>query len=216
MKRSAGWVLAAVLALVCAAPYTGAQDVQLMLKWGQAQDIHYDVVGEYSGEVMIMHGHYVGHNAPVTDRFELGFDWNPVESTLIGKPIFKNFPSTLPANTFANSCMQPPPLTGTYEHFDILDAKLHSLADISFTIKRTYPGGSIPYFNEEHVCSLDPSPARTETITSGVGVLIIPGIYFAMPQSAGANVTVMKDGKTIILDDKANGWKYTYTLRIVK
>ena len=51
----------------------------------------------------------------VKDRFKISFDWNPTQSMIVSKPVFKNFPSTVPANIFVNPCQPPPPLTGTYD-----------------------------------------------------------------------------------------------------
>jgi hypothetical protein len=93
--------------------------------------------------------------------------------------------------------------------------------------KRTYPGGAVPYLNENRVCGMEAVAPKTEDVAHAL--MVIPGTFFAMPpgsiktahvgehRSATGVVTIGKDQKTIVVDDTAeNGWKYTYTLTIVK
>lgn len=177
----------------------GQEQVEAMLKWGMAEVVHYDVVAEYSGQTMIP---AFRDWVAVKDRFEISFDWSPTKLTLVGKPAFKNFPSTVPPRAFPGACQQPPPLSGGYEHFDIVDMKLESIGGLELTVKRTFPAGAIPVVGETGNCALRAVAAGTETMTHGV--LIPQGINLVMPETAGENITVLKDGKTIVLDDKDN------------
>lgn len=215
MRLSFGTIVVTALAIALTAPEARAQDIdaELLLKWGGAQTVHYDVVAEYAGEMTILRGsNRWGGEALVKDRFEVSFDWSPVQTKLVGKPVFKNFPSTVPPDIFARSCAQPP-ITGNYDHVEITDVK-PSVLGLELAVKRTYPAGQIPYLNEVGKCGLIASPAKTETLTHE----IIPpsGTFFATPHLAPKNVTVGKDGKTIVVVDKDKGWKYTYTLRIIE
>jgi len=157
----------------------------------------------------------------VKDRYEIGFDWSPTEMTMVGKPVFKNFPSTLPVGTparasfNAQTCPQPR-MTGSYDHVEVIGAKTGMLGSnsLELSVKRTYPAGAIPYATEVPGCTnWADTPAKTETVTEGL--FVPPGMYLAMPAAAAPGMTIGKDGKTINFQDKL-GWAYVYTLRIVK
>jgi hypothetical protein len=223
MKCSAGAGFITALGLAFVVSPLGAQDLDQMVKWTAAEVIHYDVVAEYSGQTRILvgdSGRVTGYSTQVKDRYEIGFDWNPTEMAMVGKPVFKNFPATLPNGTpagtmFGQSCPQPK-MNGSYDHVEVLGAKTGLLGSnsLELSVRRTYPAGSIPYAAEGPCTNWAEAPKKTETATDGV--LVPPGLYLAMPTAAGANITFGKDGKTMILQDTPNGWTYTYTLRIVK
>lgn len=221
-------VFAATFALAGVAPVASAQgiDPEMLMKWAGATVVHYDVVAEYSRVTEILTGGSFGHwrETAVKDRFEVSFDWNPSVNALVGKPVFRNVPSTV-ATVFEGACQQPK-VDGPYEHLEILDAKADHV-ELELTIRRVYPGGASPYLNENRVCGMEALAPKTVTVTHVLTV--VPGSLFAMPQnapehvrvgeqrSATGAVTVGKDEKTIVVDDTAtNGWKYTYTLKIVK
>jgi hypothetical protein len=210
-----------VLVLVCIASSIHAQNVNELVKWTSAQVVRYDVVAEYSGTTVVLpsSGSAAAYPTQVKDRFEIGFDWNPLEMALVGKPVFKNFPSTLPAGTPARpvsgkTCPQPR-LNGAYEHFEVLEAKTGTPGSNSLQLsaKRTYPGGSLPTALEGACDIWADSPAKAETLTSSM--LVPPGMYLAMPAAAGSGITVGKDGKSMTFVDKT-GWTYAYTLNITK
>lgn len=199
-----------------------AQNVNDMVKWTSAQVVHYDVVAEYSGNtnVLLASGNATAYPTQVKDRFEVGFDWNPLEMAMIGKPVFKNFPSTLPGGTPArasgsNKTCPQPKMNGIYEHFEVLAAKtgMPGTNSLELSVKRTLPGGAIPYALEAACDLWATSPAKEETLS--FSMLVPPGLYIAMPSAAGAGITVGKDGKSITFVDKL-GWTYAYTLNIVK
>lgn len=211
-----------------------AQNPEQLLKWAGAQVIHYDVVAEYSAPTSIIRpegglpGKVSGaYETVVKDRFEISFDYSPTQVAVIGKPVFGNSASVVAPGLFAGACRQPPPVTGTYDHLEVVDVGTEPNG-LVLTTKRTYVAGSVPLLNEVAVCGLHPVPAMTAMVTHRVPIL--PGTYIAMPQiaatarnmvgdegsSAPNKVIVGTDGKTMILDDSERGWKYTYTLRITK
>ncbi len=89
--------LMVTMCLGCLPAAIGAQqlpDMDLMAKWSAVAVVHYAVVGEYAGDTMIIYGAQgTSGKARVTDRVELGFDWNQNETALVGRPTFTNFPS---------------------------------------------------------------------------------------------------------------------------
>jgi len=221
-------VFAATFAWAGFTPAASAQDIdpELFMKWSMAEVVHYDVVAEYSHVTDVLTGGSFARwkKTRVEDRFEVSFDWNPTINAFVGKPVFRNAPSTV-GTVFEGACQQPK-VDGPYEHLEILEAKGGHL-ELELTIKRVYPGGASPYLNENRVCGMEALAPKTVTATHVLAV--VPGSSFATPQnapkavrvgedrSATGVVTVGKDQKTIVVDDTAtNGWKYTYTLKIVK
>ena len=202
-----------------------AQNIDEMVKWTSAEVVHYDVVAEYTGTtpvlVPIKGAPVTSYPTQVKDRYEIGFDWSPTEMTMVGKPVFKNFPSTLPGGTPARSsfnaqtCPQPR-MTGSYDHVEVIGAKTGMMGSnsLELSVKRTYPAGAIPYATETGGCvNWADTPAKVDTVTEGL--FVPPGMYLAMPAAASPGMTIGKDGKTIAVQNKS-GWAYTYTLRIVK
>ena len=215
----------AVLGLAILVSTVRAQNIDEMAKWTSAEVVHYDVVAEYTGTtpvlVPIKGAPVTSYPTQVKDRYEIGFDWNPTEMTMVGKPVFKNFPSTLPVGTPARSsfnaqtCPQPR-MTGSYDHVEVIGAKTGMLGSnsLELSVKRTYPAGAIPYATEVPGCTnWADAPAKIDTVTEGL--FVPPGMYLAMPAAAAPGMTIGKDGKTINFQDKL-GWAYVYTLRIVK
>ena len=192
------------------------------MKWTTAQAIHYDVVAEYEGNVALFatQGAPVSYHAPVKDRFEIGFDWSPGTMALVGKPVFKNFPSTLPAGTPGGTIMgkqcPPPKVNGDYDHAEVVGAKDGPPASNSLvlTMNRRFPAGEITYAAEGPCNIVIKAAAKTETVTDGM--LVPMAMWFAMPQAAGENVTIDKQKQTIVFARNAQGWTYTYSVRIVK
>lgn len=85
---------------------------------------------------------------------------------LVGKPVFRNSASTVAANLFEGACQKPPPLTGSYDHLEIIDARF-AFNELQLTSKRTFPAGSVPLINELGRCGLMPVAARTVMETIG-------------------------------------------------
>jgi len=222
------------LGLPLSSAAVSGQDFELRMKWALAEIVHYDIVGEYSAPVEILSapggtgdGKGSGVNrVTVKDRFEVSLDWAPTQVSLVGKPVFKNYPSTVASNLFEGACQQAPPLSGSYDHIEIIDFKV-VLAELELSTRRTFPGGSVPVLNEMGRCGLIPVAAKTETVMHRLPILL--GTLFATPElaptntrvgdagtSAATKLIVGRDGKTMVLDDSSRGWKYTYTLKIVK
>ena len=221
--RPTVWIGVAAASLAWGDSTLHGQNVQELTKWASAQMVHYDVVAEFAGPANVMVttvpviGGALTYSAQVQDRFEVGFDWSPTSMELMGKPTFKNFASSLPKGTppGREGCASPKP-AGTYEHADVTDAKNGPAGSnaLVLSLKRTQAAGAVPYVNENG-CNNWANAAAT-VVTTTLGMQVPPGMYLAMPQAAGNTITVGTDGKTMVLDDKASNWKYTYTLRIVK
>lgn len=223
--KNAGSMVVAALAMSFPVSSVGAQQsaqaIEDMVKWQTANAVHYDVVAEYTGTTAILMppaGAPVGpYRAQVKDHYEISFDWNPGSMEMVGKPVFKNFPATLPSGTPGGTMFQqacpPPKVNGTYDHVEVVGAKTGMMGtnSLELSVKRTFPAGSVPYAAEGPCNNWLDVPAKTETTTSGM--LVPPGMYFAMPSAMPSNLTLGKDGKTMTLRD--NEWTYTYTLRIV-
>ena len=141
-----------------------AQNIDEMARWTSAEIVHYDVVAEYTGTtpvlVPIKGTPVTSYPTQVKDRYEIGFDWSPTEMTMVGKPAFRNFPSTLPVGTparllfNAQTCPQPR-MTGSYDHVEVIGAKTGMMGSnsLELSVKRTYPAGAIPYATEVPGCS---------------------------------------------------------------
>ena len=229
-------VIGAALILSVFAPPAAAQqiDPELLMKWSMAEVIHYDVVAEYSRVTQILTGGSLGQRVAVAvkDRFEISFDVSPATAAFVGKPVFRNLPSTV-SKVFEGTPCQPPKVDGPYEHLEVIDVKT-GLGQLELTAKRVYPAGASPYLgggqrvgNETQQCGIEASAAKTVTVTHVIPA--IPGKFLVMADLApkhiriGENVsetntvTIGKDEKTIVVDDTAtNGWKYPYTIRIAK
>ncbi len=224
MKHSSTVVSVTVLALALVVSPVDAEQFDEMLKWTSAEVIHYDVVAEYAGVTAILvnpeSGPTNSYQTEVSDRYEVSFDWNPTEMAIFGKPVIKNFPSALPKGKPGGSMFgQPCPeqkTDGAYDHVEVISVKtgMPGSNSVELTLKRAYPAGKVAYAGEGACVNWYNMPAKTETMTGGF--LVSLGMYFGMPEAAGSGLSVGKDGKTMILVDEPNGWKYKYTLRIVK
>lgn len=224
MRELFGAVLMGVCAMWCLGVPVGAQDMDAMMKWTVAEVVHYDVVAEFAGSTFVLKapaGAAVpGYTTQVKDRYEMGFDWSPSKMALVGAPTFRNFPATLPNGMPGGTSMgrgcPPPKVNGTFDFVEIVGAKtgLPGSNSLQLSTARNYPAGSVPYALDGP-CALWLDLAKNTQPVS-MGMIVPPGMYFAMPAAAGKTITVGKDGKTMTLVDKANGWTYTYTLRIVK
>lgn len=194
----------------------GPPDLEAMLKWQQAQVIHYDVVAQFRGDTSILE---VPRNSPigamraaVADRYEISFDWDPNAMAMVGEAVIRNFPATLPDGAPAGKC-GPPKFTGSYDD-EVVSAKtgVPGSNSLELTVKSSYPSAALAYANEKDVCTplTVPSASRSDVR----GLLVPLGMFFAMPAAVPENLTVGKDGKTMTL--KEGNWTYTYTLRIAR
>ena len=208
--------LVAISAFLAFARPAAAQgpDLDAMMKWGQAQVLHWHVVGEFSGKAVVFKGS-AWQPVPTTDRVELDFDWNNIEQKLIGKAVFKNSPSRSdplviqPQLAKIPGC-EPPRLNGPFEYFTMVDAVSESMTIVELKGKRDYPGGAIMGVDEmTGKCGWNPQAAGSEN--ASVKVVIPPGVAMASP---GFEMT--KDRKSIITRNEPAGWTWTLTPRIVR
>ena len=195
-------------ALVLAAPAAAQQpDMQEMMKWASVTVVHYDVVGEFKGEAMIMNaGGGVSERGQVTDRVEFAFDWNQQELTFVGEPTIRNFPSTMGAVTAIPTCPAAKP-SGKHEHWTVLGMKTGP-GSVELSVRTDYAAGQIPV-----VCgsSWKTVPASSETETE---LWVVPSpTLMAMP--ASPNMSKSKDGKSLIIPSNG-GWTWTFTPKPVK
>ena len=107
-------------------------------------------------------------------------------------------------------------MAGTYDHAEVTDAKSGPVGTnaLVLSLNRAEAAGAVPYVNENGCNNW--ANAVAKLVPATLSVQVPPGMYLAMPQAAGKTITVGTDGKTMVLEDKASSWKYTYTLRIVK
>lgn len=222
MRRRSGSIQIVVLALSLVPPAAMGQDIEEMMKWQTASAVHYDVVAVYSGSAVIIQTESptrASYDAQVTDRFEIGFDWNPAGMSLVGRPTFKNFPSALPAGTppyvVAGAECTGPRMTSPYDHVEVVGATAGVLGSnaLELSAKRTSGAGSVSHWNEHGCGNWVEAAATSETVSLALPVPL--GLMLVMPQTLSANMT-LSGPNTIVLDDsKKNGWTYTYTLKIV-
>lgn len=209
MKHSSLMIAAAAALAAFATPASAQEmDMDAMARWSAYEVVHYEVVGLYAAEnVSIAQGasHWVS-NPKVTDRVEIGFDWDQNQYQTVGTPTFRNFPATnaaLPADAKCGA----PRVTGLYDHITITKIGKAAGPTIAIETKRDYPAADIPYLGETE-CGLDHAAAKTEA--SPMSLLVPPTMYFGMPAAGGATVTVSKEKGTITLTDAANGWTWIY------
>jgi hypothetical protein len=231
MKKIVKQLCAAAFLSAFFAPVASAQDIdpELFMKWAAAEVVHYDVVAEYSGVTVTLTGGKGAwrswNQSAVKDRFEISFDWNPAKLTLVGTPVYRNSPSNA-SKVFEGACQQPV-FDGPYEHLEIVGVTFSLPGELHLSAKRMFPAGAQPNLGDNGRCGLEAVAAKTEMVTHSVP--IIPGTALVMPHLAPKHVRIGEkvsetntvaigtDQKTIVVDDTAtNGWKYTYTLRIVK
>jgi hypothetical protein len=224
MRHRLGSIQILVLAISLVPSAARGQDIEAMMKWQMAEAVHYDVVAVYSGPAVIVKTDTptrASYNGQVTDRFEIGFDWNPAGMSLVGKPTFKNFPSALPAGTppyvVAGSQCAGPKLSSPYDHVEIVGANAGVLGSnaLELSAKRTFGAGAVSHWNENGCGNWVQATASSETVSLAIQVPL--GLMLVMPrETLPANMTV-KGPDTVVLDDsKKDGWTYTYTLKVVK
>lgn len=222
MKYLSGSIQSLVLSLLLVPCAASGQDIAEMMKWQTAKAVHYDVVAVYSGETTIIQTGpptRASYRTRVTDRFEIGFDWDPAGMSLVGEPRFKNFPSALPAGTpsyvVAGAECAGPRMTSPYDHVEVVGAMAGMVGSnaLELSAKRTFGAGSVSYWGEGCGSWVD-AAASSETVS--LALMVPLGLMLVLPQTLPANMTV-SGPNTIVLDDsKKTGWTYTYTLKIVE
>lgn len=216
MKTVISLALAVIAIPFAARVAAQAPNMDLMAKWSGAEVVHYDVVMVYDGEVVIARpvDAAVGYRARVTDRVEVGFDWNQIEMKVVGTPTIKNFPSTTAPGASVGSC-PPVRANGTFEYAEVTALKgVDYNPALQLTTTRSYPALSIPKQGDlPSDCgkAWADTPARSEVATD-VGLLVLPSMYLGMPAAGGASVKV--DAERSTMTNAQAGWTNTYKLSI--
>jgi len=212
------------LFVLCGRP-AWAQDMDAMLKWTEAQVVHYKVVGEFSGNVLIFLG---GKNlpSPVTDRVEIEFDWNQADNKLVRPPVIRNLPSTAGPILPALGCPASK-VSGAFEFTTVLSLKDHpdetmrmTGAGLIMESRRDHPAGEGPLLpaSSSQSCGATWEKVAAKSVIS-TEVLKVPlAMLLAMGKAGGGNVT--PDGKSLVEKFEpgtANaGWTWTFTPTVVK
>ena len=220
MNRSCFSGIASLVATLTA-PVAPAQDIDAMMKWTMAEVVHYDVVAAYGGRTVIMTADGeppVRYAAQVTDRFEMAFDWNSSTMSLVGEPALRNFPSALPDGTPAFTSMgiecPGPKVNSPYDHFEVIGATAGAMGSnsLELSVKRTYAAGSVPFANEYGCGNWSEASNSSELVTHGL--FVPPGMFLAMPKETLASNMTVTGPETIVIQDEAMGWHYTYSLQV--
>lgn len=196
-----------------------AQDQDLMIKWTSYTIVRYNLVGEYTGDPVITTASTGWRvTSHVTDRVELVFDWNQNETALVGKVAIKNTTSTVgtpqvPDLGRQRGACAAPRVSGAYEHLTI-DSVTPLANTLQVVATRSHPAGVVPYIGEDGKCTNDAATARTARDEFMLQVL--PAMMLGMPQALGEGMSVSKDVKSLIYEDKNSGWTWTYTFTGVR
>jgi hypothetical protein len=197
-------------ALALAAPAAAQQpDMKEMMKWASVTVVHYDVVGEFQGETIVMSvPGGASESGQVTDRVEFAFDWHQANMAFAGEPKITNFASKLGAMKAIPTCPAAKP-AGPFEFWTVLGLKPAPGGAIELSVRTDFAGGQIPV-----VCgsSWKAVPAVSETEPEEWGVL--QATLLAMPLPPTGAVTKSKDGKSLIT--RKGDWTWTFTPRPVK
>ena len=220
MKRRGAWVVS-VAALVLAAGgalllRAATQNVDLMAKWTAATIVNYKVVAEFSGEAVLFTAELPGRGM-VTDRFEVEFDWNQSEYSMIGKPVIRNFPSTLVSVLRNGTCATT--VSGAFEHATIVelrnDPALGMANAVHAETQRDLPSGTIATNNEVGPCAQVLS-AAARSMRHRIAVPAPQGMMLAMPSGQAG---YQHNGKSFVIKAASTqemGWTFTVTPTIVK
>jgi len=133
-------VFAAYLSLAAVSTASAqVPDMAAAAKWESATIIHYEAVGEVAATHVQIPPVDADLYADVTDKVSLSFDWDKAQQTLVGAPVFNNYPGTV-TNLFGMEKDCPTGnLAGAYEHFDIVSVKVNGEGLIELTGKRLHP-----------------------------------------------------------------------------
>lgn len=209
--------------LLSASPL-GAQtpDMAVMAKWSAVTIVRYVMTGIYRGDLVVMRSpRGIDATAQVVDSVEFVFSWNQQEMALVGAATVRNFPATVSFPPRMGEC-PPPRITTPYDGWVIASATtIGSGGGLTLTGKRMYGAGSFPRAKpnvpaSQEVCGdvWEPVAATSEPVEMMVGVATT--LWYAMPTAGGENVSVTRDGKSIVVVDPATGWTWRYTATAVR
>lgn len=197
-----------------AAPATGAaldaqpaaQSASGLQELLEATVIHWSVVGDFAGDVLVLNAGTNGY-APATDHVEFAYDFTLEGNTgLTGTPTFTNFPSTMgPLRNGAEGCRAPTTTPPSYEHWTIEKIEEGLGGAVALTVRTDYPEGQVPV-----ACTGGNQRSPAHVQTSHVE-LAIPSIALLtmgdLPAEVGYQLS--SDRRSLIVEQ--DGWTYVYT-----
>lgn len=222
-------LLVPVLLLFAASP--SAQDIDAMARWTSYKIVHYKMVGEFSGETVLMKGSgrsAIDHvTARVTDRVEVEFDWDQQEFDLAGKPVIRNFPTKVVSmnlvfesshlgKVYRSTCPEPKP-SGPFELLTGVSVKTDDMrmsGFVNFEVRRDQPGGTFASVfpaddarasEKDAKCGDFWETAKPVSETSTMSLMAVPGMFLAMPITDPSGMKISADKKSIILPPGKQG-----------
>lgn len=176
-----------------------------------AKVIHWSVVGDYSGEDLILNVSTNGY-APVTDHVKIGFNYTlEGNGGLVGTPTVTDSDTQMGALRNGAEGCRPPTVLGHYEHSTIERIVDGLGGQLAMTVRTDFPAGTVPL-----VCrgsGDQPSPVRSSTTQVD---FIVPGIALLTmgDQLPAGDVAVSPDKRSLIV--RRHGWTYVYTPTAVR
>ena len=222
MRRAFHIAVIAIACLLTASPL-GAQtpDMTVMAKWASVTIVRYAMTGVYRGDQVVMRSpRGIDATAQVVDSVELVFTWNQKQMVLVGAATVRNFPAG--ASLGPTAQCPAPRITTPYDGWVITSATTTGGGGaLTLAGKRMLAAGSFPRAKpnvpaSQEVCGdvWEPVAASSEPVEMIVGVAT--PLWYAMPSAGGENVSVTRDGKSIIVVDPATGWTWRYTATAVQ
>ena len=222
MRRAFHIAVIAIACLLTASPL-GAQtpDMTVMAKWASVTIVRYVMTGVYRGDQVVMRSpRGIDATAQVVDSVELVFTWNQQQMVLVGAATVRNFPAG--ASLGPTAQCPAPRITTPYDGWVITSATTTGGGGaLTLSGKRMLAAGSFPRAKpnvpaSQEVCGdvWEPVAASSEPVEMIVGVAT--PLWYAMPSAGGENVSVTRDGKSIIVVDPATGWTWRYTATAVQ
>ena len=215
--RPALSVLLPALGILLAWPAAG-QDYDAMAKWTAAKVVHYKIVGDVAGTMVILQGAHTQQSAALTDHIEFEFDWDNQEMAILGTPVIRNVPTKFAAIASGppgiGTC-PPPRIEGTAEFASVTRVTAVSVL-LQIELKQQTAGGALPWTGAraEGKCGDEWDPASPSEETMEVQLQLPPGMMLAMSaDSRGYDLS--KDGKSLVPKPE-NGWSWVITPTIVR
>ena len=194
------------------------EDIEAMSKWMEVEIVHYKVVGDYAGTMMLLgfsDQYFTGSvSADITDRIEIEFDWNSKTHALVGTPIIRNAPTKIVklGATSTEGCpgstkvdVGPEFLTGT-------SLKPGVAAVVGYLVlegKRDLATGSFPT-KTDGGCGIANAKSSSEAVTlENLQLAITPTLLY-LPPSRTTRTTPDKKSIVTVLPS-VEGWTWTIT-----
>jgi hypothetical protein len=193
----------AVGALI-AAPAAAEFDQALMMKWASVTVVHFEVAGDFAGDVSVVQAATNGI-AHITDHVDISFDYDQTTAQLVGTPVIRNQKSVVSAlRNGADGCA-PPTLEGAYEQATVDSIATGYSGQPELIVTTDYPAAQMP-FN----CTSAFQAVKARKKTDHVD-FVVPGVMIlAMGDEAdSAEIKVAKDRKSFTVT--RGGWTYVYT-----